>query len=469
MIDLLNVPNPDKKIDKIVSEAIEGKEKEIKEANKVLDNLKQQEKDGVYYSPIDTNPDSTLTYVAGAVFSILGDVVDGFREATEHIKKEVVSNEKIQTGGSSREKEAKEIIKQADDLLKMIGGASEKINAGANAGANAGIGAGIKDDLSSLGEAASGYASEIFSKTKDLTVAGLKTGIQWYGHTLSNLIDMGMEMTGEKRILDTPINKLSPELNKKVLLLAGVLKELSTNPATKQAVKEIAQAIAVTVIEILKEIQPQVNKVTDQAIEMMEQVSEKLVTGATGTGVTVAQAFISEIPVVGGVINMMIAIAKAFNTLMLTFKIFVGKSSPMVLTAAHTIKNTEDTALKGKERIVGAVDNAANIMKQESQSSASSSGASSSGASSSGATQTNNMKGGNDISSINIKSIVPIHYKIQKGGKRLKKTMKLFHKTLPKMKFSHLRKTSRNKPKGETKRARYSKLSDNKKKSRKRK
>ena len=55
MIDLLNVPNPDKKIDKIVSEAIEGKEKEIKEANKVLDNLKQQEKDGVYYSPIDTN------------------------------------------------------------------------------------------------------------------------------------------------------------------------------------------------------------------------------------------------------------------------------------------------------------------------------------------------------------------------------------------------------------------------------
>jgi hypothetical protein len=75
------------------------------------------------------------------------------------------------------------------------------------------------------------------------------------------------------------------------------------------------------------------------------------------------------------------------------------------------------------------------------------------------------MKGG----ATNIKSIMPIHYKIQKGGNRLKKTMKLFHKTLPKMKFSHLRKTSRNKSKGETKRAKYSKLSDNKKKSRKRK
>ena len=445
MIDLLNVPNPDKKIDIIVNEAIADKEKEIKEANAVLTNLKQQEKDGVYYSPIDTNPDSTLKYVAVAVFSILGDVVNGFRDATEHIKKKVVSTQKTQMGGSM-EKEANKVINQADELLKMIGGATEQMNTGASAGASA--------NSSSLGEAASDYAGELFSKAKDVTVAGLKTGIQWYGNTLSNLIDMAMEMTGEKKILDTPINQLSPDLNKKVLLLAGVLKELSTNPATKQAVKEIAQAIAVTIVEILKEIQPQVNKVTDQATEMLEQVAEKMVSGATGTGVTVAQAFISEIPLVGGVINLMIAIAKGFNTLMMTFKVFMDKSSPMMITAAHTIKNTEDTALEGKKRVMGAVNNAANIMKDANQSPSS-------------------LKGGglgNGIgnSPTNIKSVLPIHYKIQKGGKRLKKTMKLFHNTLPKMKFSHLYKTSRVKKKGQTKRAHYSKLSSRKKKTRKR-
>ena len=455
MIDLLNVSDPDKKIDIIVNEAIADKEKEIKEANAVLTNLKQQEKDGVYYSPIDTNPDSTLKYVAVAVFSILGDVLNGFRDATEHIKKKVVSTQKTQMGGSM-EKEANKVINQADELLKMIGGATEQMNTDATAGATAGATA----NSSSLGEAASDYAGEIFSKATDLTVAGLKTGIQWYGNTLSNLIDMAMEMTGEKKILDTPINQLSPDLNKKVLLLAGVLKELSTNPATKQAVKEIAQAIAVTIVEILKEIQPQVNKVTDQATEMLEQVAEKMVSGATGTGVTVAQAFISEIPLVGGVINLMIAIAKGFNTLMMTFKVFMDKSSPMMITAAHTIKNTEDTALEGKKRVMGAVNNAANIMKDANQSPTS-------------------MKGGgigigigngigNGIGPTNIKSVLPIHYKIQKGGKRLKKTMKLFHNTLPKMKFSHLYKTSRVKKKGQTKRAHYSKLSSRKKKTRKR-
>ena len=75
---------------------------------------------------------------------------------------------------------------------------------------------------------------------------------------------------------------------------------------------------------------------------------------------------------------------------------------------------------------------------------------------------------GNALGSTKIKSVLPIHYKIQKGGKRLKKTMKLFHNTLPKMKFSHLRKTSRASKKGATKRAHYSKLSSRKKKTRKR-
>ena len=227
---------------------------------------------------------------------------------------------------------------------------------------------------------------------------------------------------------------------------------------TKQAVKEIAQAIAVTVVEILKEIQPQVNKVTDQATDMMEQVSEKLVTGATGTGITVAQAFISAIPLVGGVINLMIAIAKGFNTLMITFKVFMDKSSPMVITAAHTIKDTEDTALQGQKRIMGAVDNAANTINQANQTPSSLKG----GALGLG------LGNGLGLGSTKIKSVLPIHYKIQKGGKRLKKTMKLFHNTLPKMKFSHLRKTSRANKKGETKRAHYSKLSSRKKKTRKR-
>ena len=471
MTDLLDVPDPDKKINEIVNEAIKEKQAEIEEKKKEMEELKQQESGGIYYSPIDTNNDSSLKTVATSMFSIFGDVLNGFQEATEHVKSKVsesqMSQNEPQSGGTNttsdnndvganEANEANEVIKQADQLLKMIGGANGEIKAynsgsvskGANnSNSNSNSNQMATSTTPSLGKENVQDTNDIFSTVKDLGIASLKTGIQLYGNTLSKLIDMGMGMVGENKILDTPINQLSPDLNKKVLLFAGVLKELSTNPATKQAVKEIAQAIAVTAVEILKEIQPQVDKVTDQATEMMEQVAEKLVTGATGTGVTVAQAFISAIPMVGGVINMMIAIAKGFNTLMITYKVFVDKSSPMMITAAHTIKNTEDTVLEGQKRIMGAVDNAKNIMKQSSQ-------------------IPNPLKGG--FGSTRIKSVLPIHYKIQNGGKRLKKTMKLFHNTLPKMKFSHLRKTSRARKKGETKRAHYSKLSSKKKKTRKR-
>ena len=468
MTDLLDVPDPDKKINEIVNEAIKEKQAEIEEKKKEMEELKQQESGGIYYSPIDTNNDSSLKTVATSMFSIFGDVLNGFQEATEHVKSKVsesqMSQNEPQSGGTNTTSdnndvganEANEVIKQADQLLKMIGGANGEIKAynsgsvskGANnSNSNSNSNQMATSTTPSLGKENVQDANDIFSTVKDLGIASLKTGIQLYGNTLSKLIDMGMGMVGENKILDTPINQLSPDLNKKVLLFAGVLKELSTNPATKQAVKEIAQAIAVTAVEILKEIQPQVDKVTDQATEMMDQVATKLVTGATGTGVTVAQAFISAIPMVGGVINMMIAIAKGFNTLMITYKVFVDKSSPMMITAAHTIKNTEDTVLEGQKRIMGAVDNAKNIMKQSSQ-------------------IPNPLKGG--FGSTRIKSVLPIHYKIQNGGKRLKKTMKLFHNTLPKMKFSHLRKTSRARKKGETKRAHYSKLSCKKKKTRKR-
>jgi flagellar biosynthesis chaperone FliJ len=301
--------------------------------------------------------------------------------------------------------------------------------------------------LSDLGEDGKEVAIEVLSKLKDLGEIGLKTGIRWYGRTLSKLIEVGMDMIGANNILETPFDQLAPELNRKVMLLASVLKELSANPATKQAVKEIAEAVAITMVEVLKEIQPQVNKVVEQATEMTEQVSDKVVSGAVGTGITVAQAFISEIPFFGGVINLIIAIAKGFNALMMTFKVFVEKSSPMVITAAQTIKNTENTALKGKERIMSAVDNAANTLqtanKQVEQNTAQQNQVQQ---------NTVQQRGGDNYKSTRT-STRPINYKIQKGGDRLNKTIKLFRKTLPTLKFSYANKTPKRNKRAKTKKS----------------
>ena len=446
LLNGLNLSNPDENTEKnikdIVNTAILEKQNAIKRSNAELDNLNQQEQSGVYDMPIDTNTGSNIHIIAVAILTILSDMLHGFQEATKYMKDDAVAIETVngRTDGLNSNvivKMGGSIKAQADVLTRLISGANKQINkliggVGPNngsgtgsgqgtVGANAGANAGAESADTSLGEEGKQLAMKTLYVMKDIGEFGLKMGIKWYGDVMVKLVDTVMDLTGEEDILNTPIDKLSPELNKKILVLAGVLKGVSTNPVTKQAVKEIAQSVAITMIEVLKEIRPEVNKVADQGTEMLEEVSGKFVAGATGTGISVIQSFLAEIPFVGGIIDLFIAIGKGFNTLAKTYKVFVDKSGKMVVTSAQTIKNTEDTAMKGKDRIMSAVENVTNTINAEKQASVVPTG-------------TGNMAGGMATGNTNI-LIARINSKIRNSNKRLRKTLKLFNETLPKLKF----------------------------------
>ena len=437
LLNGLNLSNPDENTEKnikdIVNTAILEKQNAIKRSNAELDNLNQQEQSGVYDMPIDTNTGSNIHIIAVAILTILSDMLHGFQEATKYMKDDAVAieNDNDRMDGLNRNvivKMGGSIKAQADVLTRLISGANKQINkliggVGPNNGPSqgtVGANAGAETADTSLGEEGKQLAMKTLHVMKDIGEFGLKMGIKWYGDVMVKLVDTVMELTGEEDILNTPIDKLSPELNKKILVLAGVLKGVSTNPVTKQAVKEIAQSVAITMIEVLKEIRPEVNKVADQGTEMLEEVSEKFVAGATGTGISVIQSFLAEIPFVGGMIDLFIAIGKGFNTLAKTYKVFVDKSGKMVVTSAQTIKNTEDTAMKGKDRIMSAVENVTNTINAEKPASVVPTGS-------------GNMAGGAAIAKSVL--IARINSKIRNSDKRLRKTLKFFNETLPKLKF----------------------------------
>jgi hypothetical protein len=195
-------------------------------------------------------------------------------------------------------------------------------------------------------------------------VISAKTGIKWTEQFINKMIDLALDASGDKKILNTPLSELSPELNKKLLLLAGVLKELSKNPATKEAIKEIAQSIGVAMIEIMEEIKPDLDKVTDEAIELIDQVAVKSMRGATATGLSVTQAFLAEIPYVGGVLDLLLAIGKGFNSFMEVFKTFSDKGGKYAVSNAKMVKNTETTVKKNIDRIKNAVVSAQETLKE---------------------------------------------------------------------------------------------------------
>ena len=442
MNELLDVPNPKNKIDNVLDAAMITSQTKLARINKDIESLKKQKKDEVYYEDFSSDGDkNSVQVVIKAIVMIINDIFNGFRSGLQMVKD---SSDEIQKKDVDDKTKsiAKQLSENSQELNNVIEKAQVKTNKALektkeksdNITKDKTYSGGVKKpvhkntsklDLGDNNSVESGEST--FSKIEDMGKAGLKTGIKMGENFVNMLINMAMAASGEANILDTPIDELSPALNKKIILLAAILKEISENPATKEAVKEIAEAIAVTMVEILEEIKPEVMKVTDKAMEMLDEVGEKSVRGMVSTGLSVMQAFIAEIPYVGGIVDFLLAIGKGFNVIMETWKIFVYRGGDMTIQGANAAVNTEDTVIKGKNRIENASDSALNTIKTAIK-------------------EENDVKP--DVKSTVKPTVKPdvqtggkyiqcnkINNKIKRGGARLRKTMKIFSSTLGRLKF----------------------------------
>ena len=426
MNQMLNISNPGKKIKNVIKDAIMRKQKEVKHIQNDLNILKQQNASGIYYTPINVNPESTIEYVAITIASFLMDILYGLKEGIKYVKQDVIKIQ--QKGGTNTDIKngASEIINQSDQLLNMIGGALENTKP---------VNSPTSSPSSSLEEQAGtpSLSGVALDKAKDVGEALGKTGLKWSAEAMNNLIDYVMTATGEEAILDTPIDELSPELNRKVLILGDILKELAKNPATKEVIKETANVVADSADDFIDEMREPAIKIADHSIDLMKSVAEKFVSGATATTLSVVQSFLAEIPWIGGILDLFIAVGKGFNTLMGTYRIFVEKSSPVVLTGAETVSNTEKLAVKTAEKIKDVTQESVKGLETTIKDITSA-------VSTATAPATRQQQNGGSNK---------LNYAIIRGGKRLRKTMKKFHSTLPKLKYTanKHRKTNKSKKK----------------------
>lgn len=421
--NLLDLPpeQQKEKIKSIITEAIKKNHEKInslKKENIVLQNQETQDK---YYIASSKEPELSIDYLGGAITNILSDILIGFAEVNKQIKEDL-EKKPVQKGGGNGEEETRQKIKEESDNLNSLIGEAERQLKKYQEVSSKSLGPGtVKSEFNKGLDKAKNIGSSIF-----------KTGVKWSEQFINQLLDLSMDASGEKNILDTPLNELSPELNKKLLLLSGVLKELSTNPATREAVREIAKAVGISLVEIMEEIKPELNKVTDEALVLIDQVAEKSARGATATGVSIAQAILAEIPWVGGVIDFFLALGKGFNALMEVTKTFSEKGGELAVSNAKMVKGTENSINDGIERIQTAVKKAKTTLqdaqKEENKSNITPY-----------IQPTSNFRQEKLIQKGGEKEYIPnrqINRKIQKAGKRLRKTLKLFNKTLPKINYS---------------------------------
>ena len=445
---LLNMTNENSNeiIKMALREAILENNKEINEIKNENEIIKEQEETGNYFVPLKDKPKTTFTYIAGASLVLLSQILDGFKKSAEKILEKTNKIEEERrilgmTGGqrgvfyqigrgenetnndgvaanndgvaanNENSVTADQVKQDTRDYIKTVEDAQNQIDLAASKILQGDIDKMV--DMESINKLKD-KGFHLLENGKNIGLLYLKTGIKWSSAYLNFMLDYLLNMTGNSALTskDLTWENLSPELNKKILLLSGVLGQLANNPASRAAIKEIANAFGIASVELLEELKPNIDKITDKMMDMTDEIAKKSASGATKTGVSVAQAAVAEIPIIGGIIDLIIALGKGFNSVMAVFRVFVEKGEPVGIDMAKAAKQTYNKANLEKKRIENAVDEAKNILDQSSK-----------------IPNLSQMQNGG------AKMFIPnkkIHKKISLKNKNIRKGIEMFQKTLPK-------------------------------------
>ena len=332
-----------------------------------------------------------MTTIAFSIISILGDVVMGLSEAAKDIHENVDPENAFGIEGEEAQKKLKEVTKElvrltgiAHDKMEVFSSMARKAlpppssNSTKKGGAEGeestketeqskeaeDAAKELKENLSKSAEDAEKIAQEEIKKGEELALkkgeeianTGMKYLMKLYEAGVGYAVKYGVGLMGESDILEVPYDELNSQFNNELTTLSTFLNDAATNPESREAIKELAKALAVTAVVVMDDVKPELTKVTDNAVNMVENMTEKGTRGATATMISIVQSFLAEIPWVGGVIDIMIAMGKGFNTAAEVFRIFVSRNTGMVVSAAKGVKKTEDAIEKGSERIMKAFD-----------------------------------------------------------------------------------------------------------------
>ena len=330
--------------------------------------------------------------VVFAFISIMGDAVLGLLEAAKEIHDNVDPENTFGIVGTEAKDKIRDLTKElvnvtdtAHEKIKSFSDKARKAIPQETGGANGGGTNGGAEEPKQETDAASSTfptaptkekmqetlektkqgASDALKKGEEIAMTVMKSILLLYENGIGYAMQYGLGLFGVSNILDVPYLDLNTNFNNELTTLSTFLNDAATNPESREAIKELAKAMAVTAVTVIDDVKPEVMHVTDTAVNMFENIAEKGTRGATATMISVLQSFLAEIPWVGGVIDIMIAVGKGFNTAAQVFKIFVSRNAEMTVSTAKGVKKTESAIEQGSERIANAVNKIKNMKNQE--------------------------------------------------------------------------------------------------------
>lgn len=201
----------------------------------------------------------------------------------------------------------------------------------------------LQEDAKGLDTMAADFASDTIEDA-------FKRSILLADKMFASIIDSMTE-----NVLDKPMGELVQSSKERLITVATLIQRIAQDEEARAALRTFAEALTATGIELLEDLKPSIEKLTEKALELANKVGKQSAKGLTQTALQTAQAAIAEIPGLGGVIDLFLAMGVGANNLAKIVSTISSTGGETAIEAAKMVNKGKASIDRGKARIDNAM------------------------------------------------------------------------------------------------------------------
>lgn len=303
-------------------------------------------------SPIDTK----LKNVSGK----LNKVMDGTKAMTQHVRSKppiqlykavaiasLLTASALEGAGLALQQAIKDKTMTKEEAKHVVtqmvqkGGATPTLSSVTSAPLN--LPPGVKDTTDLI--------FNIASRTKDIVMDSIEIASKKSYEVGSRLLTNALDAIVPVDLLNKSYAEINPNLTNQLRNMASNFEQIAQDPQARQAIANLAKAMADVGIDAINAAKPQIDKLVNQIWEVANNVGNKSVKSAMNVGLAMLITALSEVPVVGGVVVGSLEAGSIFNNVVKTGSKAIQGFSQIAYDSMDTFSTVAQTIGKSKDKI----------------------------------------------------------------------------------------------------------------------
>lgn len=189
---------------------------------------------------------------------------------------------------------------------------------------------------------------DVAGKTKNVVLDGIDIASKKSYEVGSRLLTNALDAVVPVDLLNKSYSDINPKLTNQLSALASNFEQMAQDPQARQAIANLAKAMADVGIDAINAAKPQIDKLVNRIWEVANNVGSKSIRSAMNVGLAMLITALAEVPVVGGVVVGSLEAGSIFNNVVETgakaiqgFSQIANDSMDAISTVASTVGQSE--------------------------------------------------------------------------------------------------------------------------------